>query len=63
MLLILAVIQTLRQLVGMYKATKQWQLNQYMQQLMGDGILYFLVYVSSHPFFINIMFLECLHQY
>ncbi|KAF8553830.1 hypothetical protein OG21DRAFT_1177121 [Imleria badia] len=44
-LFILAVTQTLKQSVGMYKATKQWQLNQYIKQLIGDGILYFLVYV------------------
>ena len=48
---ILAAIQTLKQSVGMYKATKQWQLNQYMHQLMGDGILYFLMYASSFHFF------------
>ncbi|KAF8547884.1 hypothetical protein OG21DRAFT_837284 [Imleria badia] len=44
-LLILAVIQTLKQSVDMYNATKQWQLNQYMQQLIRDGSLYFLIYV------------------
>jgi len=44
-LLILAVFQTLKQSVGMYKATKQWQPNRYMQQLVRDGIFYFLVNV------------------
>jgi len=29
----------------MYKATKQWQPNRYMQKLVGDGILYFFVNV------------------
>ena len=43
MLLILAVTQSLRQLLRMYKATKQWHLNQYMQRLTADGILYFIV--------------------
>ncbi|KAF8545892.1 hypothetical protein OG21DRAFT_1317302 [Imleria badia] len=47
-LLILAVIQTMKQSVDMYNATKQWQLNQYMQQLMRDGILYFLVCGLHH---------------
>jgi hypothetical protein len=47
MLLILAIISTLKELVVMYKATKQWQPNHYMQLFMKDGILYFLVYVSS----------------
>ena len=65
MLLILAVTQTLKQLVNMYKVTKQWQLNQYMERLVRDGLIYFLVYVAvfyprsfpsstvtnSHPFF------------
>ena len=50
-LLTLAVIQTLKQSVEMYKATKQWQPNQYMQQLTADGILYFLVYVPFSPLF------------
>ena len=29
----------------MYKATKRWQPNKYLQQLVTDGIIYFLVYV------------------
>jgi len=29
----------------MYKVTKQWQSNRYLQQLMRDGIFYFLVNV------------------
>ena len=47
MLLILAVTQTLKQSVHMYKTTKKWQLNRYMEQLVRDGIIYFLVYVSE----------------
>ena len=34
----------------MYKATKEWQPNRYMQLFARDGILYFLVYVSPFPF-------------
>ena len=49
MLLILAVTQTLKQSVNMYKATKRWQPNRYMQRLAKDGIIYFLVYVSASP--------------
>ena len=49
MLLMLAVISTLKQSVAMYKATKKWQPNHYMQQFVKDGILYFLVYVSPFP--------------
>jgi len=42
MLLILAVISTLKQSIAWYKATKQWQPNHYMQLLVKDGVLYFL---------------------
>ncbi|KAF8438412.1 hypothetical protein L210DRAFT_3543810 [Boletus edulis BED1] len=44
-LFILAAVQTVKQSVEMYRAAKQWQPNKYMQRLMADGILYFLVYV------------------
>ncbi|KAF8119664.1 hypothetical protein EV363DRAFT_1196382 [Boletus edulis] len=57
LLAILAVFQTLKQSFEMYKATKQWQPNRYMQKLVKDGIFYFIVYVpmslcpfSSSPF-------------
>jgi hypothetical protein len=50
MLLILAVISSLKESVVTYKATKQWQPNRYMQQFVKDGILYFLAYVSPFPF-------------
>ncbi|KAF8136939.1 hypothetical protein EV363DRAFT_1156026 [Boletus edulis] len=42
-LVIFAVTQTLKQSVEMYKATKQWQLNRYMQLLVRDGIIYFVM--------------------
>ena len=48
-LLLLAVISTLKQAVVWYKATKQWQPNHYMQLFVKDGILYFLAYVSPFP--------------
>lgn len=50
MLLILALTQTLKQSVNMYKATKRWQPNRYMRRLARDGIFYFVVYVSVFPF-------------
>ena len=50
MILILAVISALKESVAMYKATKQWQPNCYMQLFAKDGILYFLVYVFPFPF-------------
>ena len=64
-LLVLAVIPTLKQLVGMHKATKQWQPNKYMQQLVRDGVLYFFVYVPPfsifhfHPFPSSAILLLC----
>lgn len=48
LLLILAVTQTLKS-VNVYEGKKGWQLNRYMEQLVKDGILYFLVYVSVPP--------------
>ena len=42
-LLILAVIPTVKQSVMLYKATKQWQPNCYMQLFVKDGFFYFLV--------------------
>jgi hypothetical protein len=57
---ILAVTSSLKESVMMYKATKKWQPNHYMQLFVKDGILYFLVYVSPLPFlsvpFITIIF-------
>ena len=50
MLLILAIVSTLKESVAMYKATKQWQHNHYMQLFAKDGILYFLAYVSPFLF-------------
>ncbi|KAF8136940.1 hypothetical protein EV363DRAFT_1315960 [Boletus edulis] len=44
-LVILAVTQTLKRSVEMYRATKQWQLNRYMQLLVRDGIIYFVMNV------------------
>ena len=47
LLLILALVQTLKQSIDMYKATKQWQPNRYMELLVKDGIIYFVLYVIS----------------
>ena len=49
MLVILAVIPTLKELVVMYKVSKKWQPNHYMQLFVKDGILYFIAYVSHFP--------------
>ena len=46
MILILAIISTLKDSVVLYQATKQWQPNHYMKLFVKDGILYFIVYVS-----------------
>ena len=50
MLLMLAVITTFKESVVLYKVTKQWQPNRYMQLFVKDGILYFVAYVSLSPF-------------
>ena len=47
-LLSLAIISTVKQSIEMYRATKQWQPNKYAQQLVSDGIIYFIVYISFH---------------
>jgi len=44
-LIVFAVVQILKQSFEMYRATKQWQPNRYMQKLVGDGILYFTMNV------------------
>jgi len=41
----LAVTQTLKQLIVFYRATKVWQPNQFMEQLVRDGIFYFTMNV------------------
>ncbi|KAF8452885.1 hypothetical protein L210DRAFT_3519893 [Boletus edulis BED1] len=53
-LVILAVSQTLKQSFEIYKATKKWQPNQYMQKLVGDGILYFIVNVVCQIYYVVI---------
>ncbi|KAF8553933.1 hypothetical protein OG21DRAFT_1603838 [Imleria badia] len=40
-LCILAIVQSVRQSLQMYRATKQWQLDQYMSLLVRQGVLYF----------------------
>ena len=46
LLLILAISQTLRRSIGMYKMTRQWQFNKYMKLFVKDGMLFFVLYVS-----------------
>ena len=46
LLLILALIQTVKESVGMYKATKRWQPNRYIKLLAKHGIIYFFAYVD-----------------
>jgi len=72
-LLILAVSRTLKQSVDMYKATKQWQLNQYVNLFVRDGIFYFIINtvynvivtvtatpaVSTPPIVANILLVIC----
>lgn len=42
---VLAMVQFVRQLLQMYRVTKQWQPNRYMNLLVNQGIMYFSVYV------------------
>ena len=42
---ILVAAQFVRDSLQMYQATRTWQLNRYMNLLVRDGFLYFLVYV------------------
>ncbi|KAG9310135.1 hypothetical protein JVU11DRAFT_9750 [Chiua virens] len=44
-LLILAIVQTLKESLDMYKVTNSWQLNRYMKLLVRDGILYFVTHL------------------
>lgn len=46
----LAVTQFTRQSLQMYKATKQWQSNRFVNLLVIEGVLYFLWYVPSPVF-------------
>ena len=46
LLLILALIQTIKESVEMYKATKWWQPNRYIKLLAKHGIIYFFTYVD-----------------
>ncbi|KAI9571040.1 hypothetical protein HD554DRAFT_2327130 [Boletus coccyginus] len=43
----LALFKTLKQSVQMYRATKQWQPNKYMQLLLREGFFYFFVYTLT----------------
>ncbi|KAI9567635.1 hypothetical protein HD554DRAFT_2105489, partial [Boletus coccyginus] len=40
---LLAIYQSLKQSLHLYKATKRWQFNQYFQLLVNQGLLYFLI--------------------
>ena len=44
---ILAIYQSFRQSFQLYKATERWQLTQYFQLLLNQGILYFSMWVFT----------------
>lgn len=50
----LVIIQFIRQSVQMYKATKQWQLNRFVNLLVMEGVLYFFAYVLILSFLSSI---------
>ena len=58
-LLVLGLVQTLKQSICMYKATKKWQPNRYMKLLVRDGIIYFLLYVT--PLFSTVLGFSYIH--
>ena len=47
---LLVVIQLIREALQMYKATKRFQLNGYMNLLVWEGMIYFLTYVDVSSF-------------
>ncbi|KAG8216188.1 hypothetical protein J3R82DRAFT_8212 [Butyriboletus roseoflavus] len=47
LLLILAVARLCTESYQSYKATRQWQVNRYLNILVRDGVLYFIAYVAS----------------
>jgi hypothetical protein len=44
-LLVLSVISTLKESIQMYRETRQWKPNRYLQMIVKDGTIYFLGYV------------------
>ncbi|KAI9567631.1 hypothetical protein HD554DRAFT_2266872 [Boletus coccyginus] len=44
---LLAIYQSLKQSLHLYKATKRWQFNQYFKLLVNQGLLYFLMWVFA----------------
>ena len=45
LLLVLALIPTVKESISMYKATKQWQPNRYMALIVREGVAYIFLYV------------------
>lgn len=50
---LLAIYQSLRQSLQLYRATGRWQFNKYFKLLLHQGVLYFLMYVFIFAFTIN----------
>ncbi|KAH0831315.1 hypothetical protein J3R83DRAFT_13961 [Lanmaoa asiatica] len=47
LMFILAVARFCTESFQTYKATRQWQVNKYLNLLVKEGVLYFLSYVTS----------------
>ena len=47
---LLVAAQFIKESLQMYKATKRFQLNRYMNLLVGEGMIYFLAYVHLFLF-------------
>lgn len=50
LLLILVVTRLCTESFQMYKATRQWKTNQYINLLVREGVFYFIVYVAFFVF-------------
>ena len=57
---LLVAIQFIKQSLQMYRVTKQFELNRYMNLLAREGMFYFLAYVHVSPS--HCLFLLASHQ-
>ena len=46
----LVIMQFVKRSLELYKATRQWQLNQFINLLVMEGVVYFLAYVRVSSF-------------
>ena len=56
---LLTVIRLIRELLQMYRITKQFEISHYLSLLTRDGMLYFLAYVHALLFNLSFPMLPC----